>query len=145
MGPKSNSLWLVRIISNLCPYMARLTPYVFNCLATHSRKPQLNMHKIGKFFIYYEKFINRKVVLTLFLLNTCENFTLLWLQPISGAISFQLQWRKSSIHSESQCKLKLARVWRVLIYYTVTSHGDVRKRSVSWLVKMKERRSLKFQ
>ena len=54
-----NSLWLVRIISNLCPYMARLTPFVFNRLATHARKPQLKMNKIGKIFIYYEKFINR--------------------------------------------------------------------------------------
>ena len=78
------------------------------------------MQKIGIFFIYYENFINREVALTLFLLNACENLTLLWLQPISGAISFQLQWRKSSTHSESQCKLKLARVWRVLIYYTMT-------------------------
>ena len=54
----NNSLRLVRIISNLCPYMARLTPYVFNGLTTHSRKPQWKMHKLAFFFIYYKTFIN---------------------------------------------------------------------------------------
>ena len=90
------------------------------------------MHKIGIFFIYYEKFINRKVALTLFLLNTYENLTLLFYNPFRAQFFFNYsKSSKSSIHSESQCKLKLARVWRVLIYYTVTSHGDVRERSVS--------------
>ena len=50
---------------------------------------------------------------------------MLWLQPISGAISLQFKWHKSSVHNERQCKLKLARVWRGVMYYTMTSHCDV--------------------
>ena len=57
--PTNISLRLVRIISNLCPFLARLTTYVFNGFTTHSRKPQRKMYKIGIFFIYYKKFINR--------------------------------------------------------------------------------------
>ena len=172
VGPAKNVPWLVTIIQ-ICfllwsrsqrPRDLQISPYdwselfqicallwqgwrrmFFNGFTTHSRKPQRKMHKIGIFLIYYKKFINREVALTLFLLNACENLILLWLQPISEAISFQFKWRKSSIHSESQCKLKLARAWGVLIYYTMTSHGDVLDSSVSWLVKLKARWSLKFQ
>ena len=52
--PTNNSLWLVRIISNLCPYMARLTPYVFN-----GRPPTLENHNERCINWHFSSFITK--------------------------------------------------------------------------------------
>ena len=141
----NNSLRLVRNISNLCPYMARLTPHVFNGLTTHSRKPQWKMHKLAFFFIYYKTFINTKLCLPsssqiLAKISICSDynpFQALFLFN-SSDISQVYTMRESANWSLLACGVLLYTIpWRHMVTYWICS--------LSWLVKLKARPGLKFQ